>query len=145
MITLTSWRAPGSRYFCYLKSHSNSAFLSIFFLKFRDYVCSECILIIYKCECYWNSGFVLLTNSTNFLLSPRRLSFPTVAKRESYKYVESFDKSAIGHSTILHCEETVADSKYSEFNPGCGSVISRECGDPEEALKSVSLLLEIGL
>ena len=38
---------------------------------------------------------------------------PTGAKREPYKYVESFDKATIRHNTILHCEETVADSKYS--------------------------------
>ena len=38
--------------------------------------------------------------------------------RRPYKYVESFDKAAIRHYTILHCEETVADSKYSELNPG---------------------------
>ena len=30
---------------------------------------------------------------------------------------ESFDKAAIRHNTILHCEETVADSKYYLFNP----------------------------
>ena len=34
-----------------------------------------------------------------------RLSSPTVAKREPYNYVESFDKAAIRHNTILHCEE----------------------------------------
>ena len=41
------------------------------------------------------------------------LSSPTGAKRTPYtcKYVESFDKAAIRHNTILHCEETVADSK----------------------------------
>ena len=55
-----------------------------------------------------------------------RSPYPTGAKREPYKYVESFDKAAIRHNTILHCEETVSDSKYSEFNPGWGSVISRE-------------------
>ena len=37
------------------------------------------------------------------------LSSPTGAKREPYKYVESFDKAAIRHNTILHCEETVAE------------------------------------
>ena len=72
-----------------------------------------------------------------------RLSSPTGAKREPYNNVES--KAAIRHNTILHCEETLADSKYSEFSLGWGSVISRECGDSEEALWSVSLLLEIGL
>ena len=66
-----------------------------------------------------------------------RLSSPTGAKREPYNYVEFFDKAAIRHNTILHCE-------YSEFKPGWGSVIFRECGDSEEALWSVSLLLEIG-
>ena len=74
---------------------------------------------------------------------------PTGAKREPYNYVESFAKAAIRHNTILHCEETLADSKYmySKFSLGWGSVISRECGDSEEALStgSVSLLLEIGL
>ena len=40
------------------------------------------------------------------------LASPTGAKRESYKYVESFDKAAIRHNTILHSEDTVADSKY---------------------------------
>ena len=74
-----------------------------------------------------------------------RLSSPTGAKREPYNYVESFDKAAIRHNTILHSEETLADSKYSEFSLGWRSVISRECGDSEEALWSVSLLLEIGL
>ena len=74
-----------------------------------------------------------------------RLSSPTGAKREPYNNVESFDKAAIRHNTILHCEETLADSKYSEFSLGWGSVISRECGDSEEALWSVSLLLEISL
>ena len=58
-----------------------------------------------------------------------RLSYPTGAKRETYNYVESFDKAAIKNNTILHCEETLADSKYSEFSLGWGSVISRECGD----------------
>ena len=74
-----------------------------------------------------------------------RLSSTTGAKREPYNYFEYFDKAAIRHNTILHCEETLADSKYSEFSLGWGSVISRECGDSEEALWSVSLLLEIGL
>ena len=46
-------------------------------------------------------------------LKAAALSSPTGAKREPYKYVESFDKAAIRHNTILHCEETVADSKYS--------------------------------
>ena len=58
-----------------------------------------------------------------------RLSSPTGAKREPYNYVESLDKAAIRHKTILHCEETLADSKYSEFSLGWGSVISRECGN----------------
>ena len=74
-----------------------------------------------------------------------RLSSPTGAKREPYNYVESFDTAAIRHKTILHCEETLADSKYSEFRLGWGSVISRECGDSEEAPLSVSLLFEIGV
>ena len=75
-----------------------------------------------------------------------RLSSPMGAKREPYhNYVESFDKAAIRHHTILHCEETLADSKYSEFSLGCGYAIFRECGDSEEALWYVSLLLEIGL
>ena len=69
------------------------------------------------------------------------LSSPTGAKREPY-YVESFDKAAIRHNTMLHCQETVAHSKYSYFIPDWLSVISRECGDPVEALGSVSLLLE---
>ena len=58
-----------------------------------------------------------------------RLIFPTGAKRGSYNYVESFDKAAIRHNTILHCE-----SKYAEFSLGWGSAISRKCGDSEEAL-----------
>ena len=74
-----------------------------------------------------------------------RLSSPTGAKKEPYNYVESFDKAAIRHNALLHCEETFVDSKYSEFSLGWGSVISRESGDSEEALWSVSLLLEIGL
>ena len=74
-----------------------------------------------------------------------RLSSPTGAKREPYNNVESFDKAAIRHNTILHCEETLADSKYSEFSLDWGSVISLECGDSEKALWSVSLLLAIGL
>ena len=74
-----------------------------------------------------------------------RLSSPTGAKREPYNNVVSFDKTAIRHNTILHCEETPADSKYSELSFSLGSVIFWECGDPEEALGSVSLLLEIGL
>ena len=41
------------------------------------------------------------------------LSSPTGAKREPYKYVETFDKAEIRHNTILHCEETVADPKNS--------------------------------
>ena len=41
------------------------------------------------------------------------LSSPTGAKREPYKYVESFDKAAIRHNTMLHCQETVGHSKYS--------------------------------
>ena len=63
----------------------------------------------------------------------------------SGSHISTFDKAAIRHNTILHCEETVADSKYFEFNPGWGSEISRECGDSEEARESVSLLLKIGL
>ena len=58
-----------------------------------------------------------------------RLSSPTGAKREPYNYVESFDKAAIRHNTILHCEETLADSKHCEFCLIWGSVISREYGD----------------
>ena len=58
-----------------------------------------------------------------------RLSSPAGAKREPFNYVESFDKAAIRHNTVLHCEETLANSKYSEFSLGRGSVISRECGD----------------
>ena len=58
-----------------------------------------------------------------------RLSSPTGAKREPYNYIESFDKAAIRHNTILHCEEKLADSKYSEFSLGWKSVISRICGD----------------
>ena len=75
----------------------------------------------------------------------RLSSSPTGAKREPYNYVESFDKAAIRHNTILHCEETLADFKYSEFSLCWGSVISRECGESEEALWSVSSMLEIGL
>ena len=56
---LTSWRAPGSCYLRFLKSHSNGAFLSIF-LKLRNYVRSECILIIYTFEFKWNSSFVFI-------------------------------------------------------------------------------------
>ena len=41
------------------------------------------------------------------------LSSPTGAKVVPYKYIESFDKAAIRHNTILHCEKKVADSKYS--------------------------------
>ena len=74
-----------------------------------------------------------------------KLSSPTGAKREPYMYVDSFDKAAIQHNTIIHCEETLANSKYSDFSLGWGSVISRECGDSEEALWSFSLLFEIGL
>ena len=73
-----------------------------------------------------------------------RLPSPT-GQRGPYNYVESFDKAAIRHNTILHCEKTLADSKYSEFSLGSEAVIFRECGDSAEALKSVSLLLEIGL
>ena len=51
--------------------------------------------------------------------------------------------AAIRHNTMLHCQETVAHSKYSYFNPGSVFVISRECGYPDEAFGSVSLLLEI--
>ena len=54
---------------------------------------------------------LLLSDSRN--LKEVDSSFPTGAKRESYKYVESFDKAAIRHNVILHCEETVADPKYS--------------------------------
>ena len=74
-----------------------------------------------------------------------RFVIPDGAKMEPYNYVESFDKAAIRHNTMLHCQETVADSKYSLFNPGWVSVISRECGEPDETLGSVSLVLEIGL
>ena len=41
------------------------------------------------------------------------LSSQTGAKREPYYYVESFDKAAIRHNTMLHCQETVVHSKYS--------------------------------
>ena len=54
-----------------------------------------------------------------------RLSSPTGAKSEPYNYVESFDKAAIRHNTILHCEKTLADSYNSEFSLGWGSVIFR--------------------
>ena len=70
-----------------------------------------------------------------------QLIIPDGAKREPYTYIDTFDKAAIRRNTILHYVETVADSKYSEFN----SVISRECGYPEEALVQVSLLLKKGL
>ena len=74
-----------------------------------------------------------------------RLSSPTGAKREPYhNYVESFDKAAIRHHTILHCEETLADSKYSEFSLGCGDAIFRECGDSEEALTVGNRLVTAG-
>ena len=63
-----------------------------------------------------------------------RLSSPTGAKRGPYNYVESLDKTAVRHNTTLHCEETLADSKYSEFSLGWGSVISRKCGDSGDAL-----------
>ena len=43
-----------------------------------------------------------------------RLSSQTRAKREPFNYVESFDNAAIRHNTILYCEETLADSKYSD-------------------------------
>ena len=67
-----------------------------------------------------------------------RLSFPTGAKREPYNYVESFDKAAILHNTILHCEETLTSALVGDLSfPG--SV------DTEDALWSVSLLLETGL
>ena len=48
----------------------------------------------------------------------------TGAKREPYNYVESFANAAIRHNTILHCDETLADSKYSKFSLGWGSVIT---------------------
>ena len=47
-----------------------------------------------------------------------RLSSPEGAKREPYNYFESFDKASIRHNAILHCEETLVDSKYSEFSLG---------------------------
>ena len=47
-----------------------------------------------------------------------RLFSPTGAKRESYNYIESFDKAATRHNTILHCKETLDDSIYSEFSLG---------------------------
>ena len=90
----------------------------------------------------------LLSNGIRREKSERGRSSPlTGAKREPYNYVESFANAAIRHNTILHCDETLADSKYSKFSLGWGSVISRECGDSEEALStgSVSFLLEIGL
>ena len=68
-MTLTSWRAPGSRYFRYLKSHSNGAFLLIF-LKLRNYVGSECILIIYKFECNWVSSFVFINKFHELFAQP---------------------------------------------------------------------------
>ena len=72
-----------------------------------------------------------------------RLSSPTGTKREPYNYVVSFDKAAIRHNTILHFEETLADSNLNSALFGDlsfpGSV------EIEEALWSVSLLLEIGL
>ena len=36
-----------------------------------------------------------------------RLSSPTGAKREPYNYVESFNKGAIRHNTILHCNAAI--------------------------------------
>ena len=66
-----------------------------------------------------------------------RLSFSTGAKREPYNYVESFDKAAIRHNTILHCEETLADSKYSEFSLGWDLSFPRSM-ETDEALWSVS-------
>ena len=68
------------------------------------------------------------------------LSSPTGAKREPYKYVESFDKAQSDITQFYTVRK-----QLPTLNPGWVSVISRECGDPEEALGSVSLLLEIGL
>ena len=42
-----------------------------------------------------------------------RLSSPTGAKRVPYDYVESVDKAATRHDTILHCEETLANTLNS--------------------------------
>ena len=70
-------------------------------------------------------------------------------RRQRGSYISALSPSTRQQSditqTILHFEETVSNSKYSEFNPGWGSVISRECGVSEEALGSFSLLLENGL
>ena len=66
---------------------------------------------------------------------------PTGAKREPYKYTESFDKATIRHNTILHCEETVAatlntlNSTLVGYLPFPGSV------ETDVALGSVSILL----
>ena len=62
---------------------------------------------------------------------------PRGAKREPYNYVESFDKAAIRHNTILHCEETLADSKYSEFSIGWDLSFPGSM-ETDEALWSVS-------
>ena len=64
----TLWRAPGSRYLHYLRSHTNGAFLSIF-LKPCNYVRSECIFIIYKFEFNWKSSFVFI-NKFHELFAP---------------------------------------------------------------------------
>ena len=75
-----SWSAPGSRYLGYLRSHSNGAFSSIF-LKLRNYVRSECILIIYKFECNWNSGFVFINKFHELFAQPSYVLF--IAKRQA--------------------------------------------------------------
>ena len=67
--SLTSWRAPVSCYLRYLKSHSKGAFLLIC-LKLRNYVGSECILIIYKFECNWISSFVFLNKFHKLFAQP---------------------------------------------------------------------------
>ena len=65
----TSWRAPGSRYLGYLRSHSNGTFSSIF-LKLCNYVRNECILIIYKFECNWNISFVFINKFHELFAQP---------------------------------------------------------------------------
>ena len=52
-----------------MRSHSNGAFSSIF-LKLRNYVRSECILIICKFVCHWKSSFVFINEFHKLFAQP---------------------------------------------------------------------------
>ena len=104
--------------------------------------------IVYSVSCFlkkkpfglrsWKGHLIRTTFAQSREKSERgRLSAPTGANSEPYNYVESFDKAAIRHNTILHCEETLANY-ISEFSLGLDSSFP---GGVETLRKRLGLLV----